>query len=523
MSSLEASLRLDIAHYQASLAKARGEAVRFKERLKKDSAGMGGAMFGRLGNLLPAASVATAVVGLKSMLSSADDLADAAERLNEMPETLQRVGRVAEITSGVGIDGLVGNFLKLEKALGDVDNKGAAEALERYGVTASQLVAMPLDQKVLALSDAFTKARSEGTGFNDLTQLVGRSAGDLIPMLQLGREAISRMYADSSVMANEAVFAMAAMNDEIDTMIANSATAVKNWVALSLIRAKDAAIKWGTMGTHAPDTEGDMRGAADNKAEGQQKARDDAARSLEEARNHALEIKANQQRKSADGMQNAREAVLGELAILRQQVSGHTEKADALKMQLDILKEHREIMAKTGASEAEALRMARETVALKKQIADIKDKPADDGERKKKIMGFSRERQGTGADADARAQDRVEAGDAKRAASLARDFRGLDANNAKQELGLNTEWQFPRLDAGQRLQTNPKFDPNQFQDKESFRRGESFDAFQRPTNPLANKAAQNAAAEQGKPQPPDSSQHAQQILQKMDEILALIK
>lgn len=46
MSAIEASLRLEIAQYQAALSRARGDFQAFKERIKQEGAGLGGAAFG---------------------------------------------------------------------------------------------------------------------------------------------------------------------------------------------------------------------------------------------------------------------------------------------------------------------------------------------------------------------------------------------------------------------------------------------------------------------------------------------
>ena len=131
--SLEASLRLEIAQYQASLAKAKGDAQKFKDAIKKTGNGLGGDLFGKLqgqfGGLLPAMGISAVVGGFKHITNSMDDLADTALRLNESTEVIQRVGYASEILAGVNAEGLTTSFLKLEKALGDIENSAAIEAL----------------------------------------------------------------------------------------------------------------------------------------------------------------------------------------------------------------------------------------------------------------------------------------------------------------------------------------------------------------------------------------------------------
>jgi hypothetical protein len=110
-------------------------------------------------------------------------------------------------------------MIRLEKALGDVENAKVAEVLERLGLSASDLTAMPLDQKILAFSEAFQKARETGSGVADIQALLGRSAGDLIPLFEQSGDALRGMFEDAPVLAEATVQEMAKINDEIDAMI----------------------------------------------------------------------------------------------------------------------------------------------------------------------------------------------------------------------------------------------------------------------------------------------------------------
>ena len=227
--SIEASLRLEIAQYQQALAKAKADAAKFKDQLKKTGSGLGGALFGQMGSqlsaLLPAASVAAAVGGFKSIATSMDDLVDTALRLNETTETIQRVEFASKRLASVDAEGLTRSFLRLERSLGDIENIQAAKAFEDLGISASQLAALPLDQKVLVIAEAFQKARETGTGYKDIMDLLGKSAGDMIPMLTQGKDAIEAMFAEAPVVIDATVQRLAMANDRIDGMIDK----VKSW------------------------------------------------------------------------------------------------------------------------------------------------------------------------------------------------------------------------------------------------------------------------------------------------------
>jgi len=170
-----------------------------------------------LSSLLPAAGLAGAVGGIRSLMSNMDDLADTALRLNESTDVIQRVTHASEILASVDAEGVTNNFLKLEKALGEVGNEKASKALADLGLTAESLTRMPLDEKVIAFADAFNTARATGTGYNDILNLLGKSAGDLIPMFAQGGEALRTMFDGAPVVIDSTVQRLAAANDQLDS------------------------------------------------------------------------------------------------------------------------------------------------------------------------------------------------------------------------------------------------------------------------------------------------------------------
>lgn len=227
---IRGELDLELGKFNAKLAEAVNKAARAKQQMRGATGGNSG--FGEMGNDLASAfgvgplrslstwvgGFAAAGVGAKALLSSVDDLADTATRLGETPETVQRVGEAARL-SGSSVEGLASTMLKLEKNLGDVSNSGATEALARYGLTAEGLAAMPLDQKILAMADAFQRARADGRGYADLLALVGRSGAELIPLLAQSRDELEGLFDSVNVVSNAAVAQMAAANDAIDATL----------------------------------------------------------------------------------------------------------------------------------------------------------------------------------------------------------------------------------------------------------------------------------------------------------------
>ena len=227
--SLEASLRLEIAQYQAQLAKARGDAQRFKESIKREGYGLGGALFGKMGTalsgMLPAVGVASAVAGLHSIVSAADDLADAATKLDTTPQTFQRVQAAAEILGGTDMDTVTSALIRLRRQLIDDPGSALAQGLEQVGIKAADFLRLDADEQILQLADAYAKAQQSGVALPLLNEAFGKSFKELIPLLSQGSESIRAYYNETATATDNSIARLAEANDRLDGYIKR----VKNW------------------------------------------------------------------------------------------------------------------------------------------------------------------------------------------------------------------------------------------------------------------------------------------------------
>lgn len=80
---------------------------------------------------------------------------------------------------------------------------------------------------------------------------------------------------------------------------------------------------------------------------------------------------AKRQQDQAAAMAQGREGLLGELAILEAQAKGQDRKAEAIRRQLQLEREKRDIMRQTGASEEEAARLAERKADLEAKVAGV--------------------------------------------------------------------------------------------------------------------------------------------------------
>lgn len=234
--SIEASLRLEIAQYQAALAKAKGDAVKFKEDLKRNSADMGAAMLGKpeswhshrasmaafrsqmgqegeaSGGLMglglqrglmrfagPAALTAIVGAGLKNAVSAAMDDEVMNVRMNVI----------------VGDDSKAQQLIGSLKALGartPLEFKDLAEAgslLVAFGEDAANVpavltrigdVAQGVGAPLREIAEIYGKARVQNQLFaEDINQLTGRG----IPVIQEFARILGRSESEIKKLASE--------------------------------------------------------------------------------------------------------------------------------------------------------------------------------------------------------------------------------------------------------------------------------------------------------------------------------
>jgi hypothetical protein len=146
------------------------------------------------------------------------DVGDLADKLGVMPEELQKIA-AAGAPAGVSMQSLATAMQHLEKNLGNVENKKAAEALARFGVTAEQLTRLPLDEKLLLLAEGFQRAQLEGTGTADIMALLGKGGKDLTAVLQMSQQELAALMHDVKIISDADIAAMDAMSDRIDKLI----------------------------------------------------------------------------------------------------------------------------------------------------------------------------------------------------------------------------------------------------------------------------------------------------------------
>ena len=173
----------------------------------KGLAGAAGGLGGALGALVPLATGAGLITLAKNSMDNAAKMFDLSQKTGVSVEALSRFSKAAKV-SGTDVEGVTKALVKLSKGLIEAKNgQGqAGEALKSMGISATDASGKlkGTDQIMLEIANKF-KAMPNGAEKTALAlQLFGRSGADLIPMLNMGGEAIGKFGAMTAKYAEDA-------------------------------------------------------------------------------------------------------------------------------------------------------------------------------------------------------------------------------------------------------------------------------------------------------------------------------
>jgi hypothetical protein len=166
-----------------------------------------GGLGGALRALVPLATGAGLITLAKNSMDNAAKMFDLSQKTGVSVEALSRFSKAAKV-SGTDVEGVTKALVKLSKGLIEAKNgQGqAGEALKSMGISATDASGKlkDTDQIMLEISNKF-KAMPNGAEKTALAlQLFGRSGADLIPMLNMGGEAIGKFGAMTTKYAEDA-------------------------------------------------------------------------------------------------------------------------------------------------------------------------------------------------------------------------------------------------------------------------------------------------------------------------------
>ena len=163
-----------------------------------------------------AGAVGGAVVALKSLNDEYDHIWDVSQRLNESPESIQRIGLQAKL-AGTDLDATAKAIQKMNLELRKGADSEGVKALKMMGVDAADFIKLSPEKQIAALAVAFQRAQASGVGFVEVQTLLGKKFNDLLPILRANAAELEAM-SKTKVVSNEDVETIAKANDQWDEL-----------------------------------------------------------------------------------------------------------------------------------------------------------------------------------------------------------------------------------------------------------------------------------------------------------------
>ena len=163
----------------------------------KNLTSQGGLLGGALGALAPVATISGLGALVTKTIAAGDEMNDLAQRTGVSVEALAKFKKAAS-TSGTSLDNVAKSLGKLSKGLYETAQTGkgpTAEALKALGISATDAAGKlkSADQVTLEIANKF-KTMPDGVQKTALAmQLFGKSGAEMIPMLNMGGDAIDKL------------------------------------------------------------------------------------------------------------------------------------------------------------------------------------------------------------------------------------------------------------------------------------------------------------------------------------------
>lgn len=195
------------------------------------------AVAGGIGLIVSGMSAAAASVWRFSEAAAGID--DIAQRTGASAEALSQLRYAAE-QSGANLEAVEKGMRKL----GDVTtqaaggSKSAAAALASVGLSAEQLLAMPVEDRFLAVAQGISQIQDPAAQASVAMDLLGKSGADLVPMMADGAGGIRALMAEADklgmTISGEQAAAAAAFDDKWQGLVATLRNA-SNIIAVAVL------------------------------------------------------------------------------------------------------------------------------------------------------------------------------------------------------------------------------------------------------------------------------------------------
>lgn len=239
--SLTMDLNARLANIESDLGKMSHLAEKHNQRMQ--------AAFAKTGQVaataLSALGVGSLAAFVKSSIDAADNLNDLSKKTGVAVENLAGLQLVVD-KSGTTMEMLGGGISKLNKTLGEAaaGSKSAQTILRDLGITATD----PMEA-FYQLADAFGRFKTEGDKANAMSQIIGKTWGELAPALAEGGDGL-RAIVEEGKRLNPVTKEMAEQADKFNDAMSRfkaEAAGVGTSIANSILPAMNAMLeRWNT-------------------------------------------------------------------------------------------------------------------------------------------------------------------------------------------------------------------------------------------------------------------------------------
>ena len=181
--------------------------------MRSQTKSFAGSMKGMLAGALGLGAITAA---FRAMFVEMDRVQKLGLRFGETSETIQKMQLASEL-AGSSIESIAKSIAFATKAAMEAatGNKTYAESFERLGIDGTAFMNLPMEEKVLRLADAMNEGGTASENLATMMAIIGKSGGELIPLLSQGSEELRRQFEETTVVSNSTVDSIADFNDAL--------------------------------------------------------------------------------------------------------------------------------------------------------------------------------------------------------------------------------------------------------------------------------------------------------------------
>lgn len=287
-------------------------------------------------------------------------------------------------------------------------NESANEAFAALNINVGDFVSMSTEDKLAALADGFANAKNSTLAYDAVLQLMGKSGGELIPLLAQGADGIKQAFDDAAAASDETVTKLDDVGDRIGAAFAT----IKSYGAEAISYLLDRVEALGTglaaivafigelpngLDAAKKAFEDTTQAAADLKVEDEKSKTDDRQKRKEAAKIDPEKLqsdKATKDKAKKDAEDEAKEVARLKADIGKKEAQKALDdmparqRAEALQTAID---EQDSIATMNGPDSLEGLKAQEKAIDLQEQLAKAKkevaaeDKKSADEQRKSEL------------------------------------------------------------------------------------------------------------------------------------------